>query len=57
MRLSRVPPFASGSSNGALRTTGKAARDILKACFEIDRTLVGMWPESTYLDGDKRKAE
>lgn len=41
--------------NGALRTTGKAARDILKVCFEIDKTEVEKWPGGTYLNGDERR--
>lgn len=41
--------------DGSLRTRGKAARDILNACFEIDKTLMEKWPGGTYLNGDKRK--
>ena len=52
-----TPCVLSLAPNGALGTTGKAARDILKACFEIDRTMVGIWRGSTHLDEDERKDE
>ncbi|MCJ1346906.1 hypothetical protein MMC31_005126 [Peltigera leucophlebia] len=41
--------------NGALRTAGKAARDILNACFEVDGPVAGSWPRCLYLNGDVRK--
>ena len=40
--------------NGTFRTTGKAARDILNACFKVDG-IVGRWPKGLYLNGDVKK--
>ena len=56
-RLLRVvtPCVQWVAPNGALRTAGKAARDILNACFEVDGTVVGRWPRGLYLNGDVRK--